>query len=101
MNDQITDTMKHTLLIFGILGFVVCGSGCGTIATHFEGGDEAIKAGAYRGVRYDYRNLGDDQAGGILFFDIPFSAAADTLILPYDLSHMTERSNVDTAERQN
>ena len=80
-------TMKRTLLTFSVLGLIICGSGCASIATHAGGGDEDTRTGVYRGVRYGCRHLTDDQGGGILIFDIPLSAVADTLLLPYDLSH--------------
>jgi uncharacterized protein YceK len=77
--------MKHFLPILAVstsLGV----SGCGTIATHAGGGDGVTKNGSYRGITYDCRHLTDDQGGGILIFDIPLSAVADTLVLPFDLS---------------
>ena len=76
--------MKTPLSMLALFVALVV-SGCGTIATHAGGGDEATQTGAYRGVRYISRHVGDDQGGGIFILDIPLSAVADTLLLPYDL----------------
>src|SRR2546425_1127380 len=77
--------MTDRLQIFAARGYVVT-TGCGTIATHVGGVDKATNDGAYRGRRYDCRHCTDDQGGGLLMFDMPLSAVADTLCLPFDLA---------------
>ena len=54
-------------------------SGCGTFITHaFEAPHQA-----YSGVRFDAKCVGQGTGGFVI--DMPFSAVADTLLLPVDL----------------
>jgi len=81
--------MPIKLISVGLL--LVC-SGCGTIYQH-----QNDNVGPYSGVRFDaLAMVGSGDAGlavgGVL--DFPFSAVADTLLLPYDLTHKSnERVN--------
>jgi uncharacterized protein YceK len=73
-------TMKvtpHKLSILFLVSLGLC-SGCGSIASHTSG-----SSGAYSGVRTDSELLFEGQT--LFVIDYPFSAAADTLLLPVDL----------------
>jgi len=66
-----------TLLMMGLL------TGCGTIANQVN---PQRTLSPYGGVRYDVDTACDD--GGpsyLLLLDLPFSAVADTLLLPFEL----------------
>jgi uncharacterized protein YceK len=85
--------LKIVPILLPIICF--CG-GCGTISTQgiTKPGDWwATPTGVYRGVRFD----GSFIAAGDLpvVIDIPFSAIADTIVLPYDLATLhTNKVNV-------
>jgi uncharacterized protein YceK len=64
---------------------LACCSGCGSLGTHgFDPNSNLV----YGGVRQDAHQIGD--GGGWFIIDVPFSFAADTLFLPFDLYHLTE-----------
>jgi uncharacterized protein YceK len=59
-------------------------SGCGTIYRHSEGA-----RAPYSGVQFDAAgvgNIGEPALTVIFALDLPLSAVADTLLLPYDLT---------------
>jgi uncharacterized protein YceK len=68
----------HIRLAFCASLLALC-SGCGTFITHAF--DEPHEA--YNGVRFDAQCVSRGTAGFII--DMPFSAVADTLLLPVDL----------------
>ena len=69
-----------------LLLLVLC-SGCGTIFTHSVSRDER-ETGVYQGVRFDCEACHSDQPIlCFLVFDLPLSLAADTLVLPYDITY--------------
>jgi uncharacterized protein YceK len=83
-------TMKFlTVLLLVIASFA---SGCGTLYQHI---DPFGEPGPYSGVRADFqtmRNLWKGRASSESFevcahCDLPLSFVADTLFLPYDLTH--------------
>jgi uncharacterized protein YceK len=85
--------LKIVAILLPIICF--CG-GCGTISTQGKTGPGdlwATPSGVYRGVRFD----GSIIAAGDwpVIVDIPFSAIADTIVLPYDLATLhTNNVNV-------
>ena len=91
--------MRNIIAILALLSLVFC-AGCGTVLTH--GGDPGAggpRSGVYRGIRWDGMMVatfehdlfspGSKGSGGmpdIFLLDFPFSAIADTVLLPYDLT---------------
>ena len=80
---------------FALAMLVLC-SGCGTVVNHTT--DTMTRAGAYSGVRLDADTISyaselnsEGKHGAcwmipFLVIDMPISAVADTLLLPYDLT---------------
>jgi len=79
--------------IFGFAMLALC-AGCGTVVNHTT--DTMTRAGAYSGVRLDADTISyasqtnSEGSYGVwmipfLAIDMPISAVADTLLLPYDL----------------
>jgi uncharacterized protein YceK len=58
-------------------------TGCGTVGSHVNSCGSRSTHEAYSGVRADAALVASGSPGYIL--DFPFSAAADTLLLPVDL----------------
>jgi uncharacterized protein YceK len=89
----VNSKLKIAAMLLPVICF--CG-GCGTICTRgkTEPGDWwATPTGVYRGVRLDGSLIGDGDLAPIV--DIPLSAIADTIVLPYDLSTLhTNKVNV-------
>jgi uncharacterized protein YceK len=71
-------------------------AGCAAIAGR---GDKRFYPGAYAGVRYDAYYLGHpDEADlrptwPLVLFDLPFSGALDTVLLPFDGVNLAVRTN--------
>ncbi|PWC12438.1 hypothetical protein B4923_10990 [Brenneria roseae subsp. americana] len=80
---------KKTMLKSAFFSFIITGSGiaslsgCSSVMTH-TGGDQ----GYYPGTRASMNILRDDDTSWammpLVVLDLPFSAVADTLLLPYD-----------------
>jgi uncharacterized protein YceK len=75
-------TFRRTLEFAFPLATAFC-SGCGTIGSHANSCGIGSTHQAYAGVRADAALVGEGSAGYIL--DFPFSAVADTILLPVDL----------------
>jgi len=87
--------MMKARYIFPLAMLALC-SGCGTVMNHTT--DTMTRAGAYSGVRLDADTIsyaselnseGKHGAGWMILFlaiDMPISAVAETLLLPYDLT---------------
>ena len=86
--------MKTATICAVFFTLVFC-PGCATIITHGGPGSEDLADlphGVYRGVRLDgcfvFSQPGSDEPGVFRFLgavDLPLSAGADTIVLPYDL----------------
>jgi uncharacterized protein YceK len=78
-------------------------SGCSTMAT-IAGGSNAAKFSCddqfaitriYSGISNDLKFLrGDYQDKGFIFWDLPFSLIADTVVLPYTIYTQTRYGNI-------
>jgi uncharacterized protein YceK len=92
--------LRPTILSLVSVGLLLGTSGCGTTVAHtnFMGVKEDLREQGikvYRGVRFDSAicYLGGVWAAPVLI-DIPLSAAADTLLLPFDLLTPTPAEKV-------
>ncbi|KHN54466.1 YceK/YidQ family lipoprotein [Pectobacterium fontis] len=100
--------LKSALLSFIITGSgVVVTSGCSSVMTH-TGSDQ----GYYSGTRANMDMLRDDDTSWAMMplvaIDLPFSAVADTLLLPYDYyragsdnNTLSTRERISHSEEQN
>lgn len=98
--------LKSALFSFTIIGGgVMATSGCSSVMTH-TGNDQ----GYYPGTRASMDILRDDDTSWamlpLVVIDLPFSAVADTLLLPYDYyqtghHQTTARDRVLHSEEQN
>ncbi|MFP1780467.1 YceK/YidQ family lipoprotein [Lonsdalea quercina] len=84
--------LKSVLSAFVLaVGIVIALSGCSSVMTR-TGGDP----GYYSGTRAGIDMLEDDHTSWAMMplvaIDIPFSAALDTLLLPYDYYHFDDKS---------
>ena len=75
--------MKKFFLLPVATGCAFLASGCSSVMSHT--GDSQ---GYYSGSKADIRMIGSDETSWamtpLLIVDLPFSAALDTLLLPYD-----------------
>ena len=88
-------TMKRTLRLSALLASVLlapCLQGCMTIETLAHSDETQGHGFVYSGVRKDFRGAFGDEYGPdaailwpISICDMPLSAAADTLVLPYTI----------------
>lgn len=98
--------LKSTLFSFIIAGGgMMATSGCSSVMTH-TGSDQ----GYYPGTRASLDVLHDDETSWAMMplvaIDLPFSAVADTLLLPYDYyradsDKATTRDRILQSEQQN
>ncbi|MEH0874836.1 YceK/YidQ family lipoprotein [Pectobacterium cacticida] len=100
--------LKSALLSFIITSSgAAMTSGCSSVMTH-TGGDQ----GYYSGTRASVDMLHDDGTSWAMMplvaIDLPFSAVADTLLLPYDYyrakrgeNNLSTRDRVARSEEQN
>lgn len=81
------------------LALILSGSGCGTMLSHFGDCGSTPPPGVYRGTRFDAACIAAPFASephvellplGVL--DMPFSLAADTIILPFDVADCSKRT---------
>jgi uncharacterized protein YceK len=90
-----------TLSLFNLL----C-SGCGTIAGHDDQGTMGgVNHGVYRGVRSDCQWIAHPEPETILalplvYIDLPFSFAADTLCLPFDTIAVMEKPEAEKPQEK-
>lgn len=94
-----------TLLKSALFSFIITGSGavatsgCSSVMTH-TGSDQ----GYYSGTRASVDMLRDDETSWAMMplvaIDLPFSAVADTLLLPYDYYRSgSDKHKLSTRER--
>ncbi|ONK02730.1 hypothetical protein BSK71_15030 [Pectobacterium actinidiae] len=95
-----------TLLKSALFSFIITGSGavatsgCSSVMTH-TGSDQ----GYYSGTRANVDMLRDDETSWAMMplvaIDLPFSAVADTLLLPYDYyrAGSSDKNKLSTRER--
>lgn len=72
-----------------LIALLLATCGCGTIYRH-----QADNYGPFSGVEMDALTIGGSGDAGLIIgsiFDLPLSAVADTLVLPYDLAHPPRR----------
>ncbi len=86
-----------------VLFIVLMGCGCSTIATlsvgensgNFHCDEEIAVTRVYSGVSNDIRFLRGEYADkGIIFWDLPFSFALDTVALPYTIYAQNKFGNI-------
>lgn len=76
-------------------------AGCSSVMSHTGG-----KEGTYPGTRASAEMVGDDATNWgtktLVLLDLPFTAVADTLLLPWDLFRKDNsvRSRVEKSEQQ-
>ncbi|MBJ7223336.1 MULTISPECIES: YceK/YidQ family lipoprotein [unclassified Brenneria] len=90
-----------TILKSALFSFIITGSGvmaisgCSSVMTH-TGADQ----GYYAGTRASMDMLRDDDTSWVMMplvaLDLPFSAVADTLLLPYDY-YRADRDKTSTS----
>ena len=73
----------RTAFCVSLAALIILVTGCGSIGARWSGRREA-----YAGVKLNLETIRNYKIEGELIsaVDIPFSAIADTLLLPYDLS---------------
>ncbi len=93
-------THAFAFLIISITTLAAC-SGCSTLNTHlFPAADNPV----YKGTRDDAQQMARGDIQEPIWFrigsgiDLPFSLAADTLFLPFDVVACSERSTPDPAK---
>lgn len=97
--DNVMTILKSVLSAFVLaVGIVIALSGCSSVMTR-TGGDQ----GYYSGTRAGIDMLEDDHTSWAMMplvaIDIPFSAALDTLLLPYDYYHSDDQSDKSLHDR--
>lgn len=89
-----------TKLIFpaACIALLLLSSGCGTMVSHFGDCGSTPPAGVYRGTRFDAACIAAPFASEphvellpVGLIDLPFSLAADTIILPFDIVDYSKR----------
>ncbi|WP_330986011.1 MULTISPECIES: YceK/YidQ family lipoprotein [Enterobacterales] len=94
--------MKNTLLIPVFCSGMMLLVGCSSVMSHTGG-----KEGTYPGTRASAEMIGDDDTNWgtktLVALDMPFTAVADTLLLPWDLFRKDNsvRSRVEKSEKDN
>ncbi|AGH72140.1 YceK/YidQ family lipoprotein [Edwardsiella piscicida] len=77
-----TPFVRHTTLLFAG-GMLLLSSGCSSVMTRV-----GPHQGYYAGTKNDLQMIGSEESGWamrpLLALDLPLSAVADTLLLPYD-----------------
>ncbi|WP_097162455.1 YceK/YidQ family lipoprotein [Enterobacter sp. CC120223-11] len=94
--------MMKTLILKTVLfsGMVLL-AGCSSVMSHTGG-----KEGTYPGTRASAEMVGDDDTNWgtktLVLLDLPFTAVADTLLLPWDFFRKDNsvRSRVEKSEQQ-
>lgn len=89
------------MLIPILLSGMLLLAGCSSVMSHTGG-----KEGTYPGTRASAGMVGDDETNWgtktLVLLDLPFTAVADTLLLPWDLLRKDNsvRSRVEKSEQQ-
>ncbi|ORJ20261.1 hypothetical protein BS639_15990 [Rouxiella silvae] len=86
--------MKRFLLLPVATGCVFMASGCSSVMSH-----TGEYQGYYPGAKADVRMIKSDETSWamtpLLILDLPFSAALDTLMLPYDYYNRDKKGTLD------
>jgi uncharacterized protein YceK len=94
--------MKNVLIKLTAFSGVVLLCGCSSVMSHTGG-----KEGTYPGTRASAAMISDDDTNwgtkSLVILDMPFTAVADTLILPWDMfrTDSSVRSRVEKSEQEN
>ena len=94
--------MKNVLIKLTMFSGVVLLCGCSSVMSHTGG-----KEGTYPGTRASVAIISDDDTNwgtkSLVILDMPFTAVADTLLLPWDMfrTDSSVRSRVEKSEQQN
>ncbi|MBB1202335.1 YceK/YidQ family lipoprotein [Enterobacteriaceae bacterium 89] len=94
--------MMKKIILIPVLYSGMLLAGCSSVMSHTGG-----KEGTYPGTRASAELLGDDTTNwgtkSLVVLDMPFTAVADTLLLPWDLfrKDTSVRSRVEKSEQQN
>jgi uncharacterized protein YceK len=93
--------MKILILLPVLCSGMMALTGCSSVMSHTGG-----KEGTYPGTRASAEMLGDEATGwgtkSLVALDMPFTAVADTLLLPWDLFRKdnTVRTRVEKSEKE-
>ena len=93
--------MKNVLIKTALVGGIFLSGGCSSVMSHTGG-----KEGTYPGTRASAAMLGDDDSGwvakSLVAVDMPFTAAMDTVLLPWDFfrKDSSVRSRVEKSEQE-
>lgn len=100
---------------YALISVALLLGGCGTLMTQLPAfnrqfkkvkcGDDAphVVPRIYSGVALDVWSVVQDppgQVGALLFWDIPFSFAADTMLLPYTVVTQVQRGSYKCVPKQ-
>jgi len=94
--------MKNVLIKLTMFSGVVLLCGCSSVMSHTGG-----KEGTYPGTRASAEMISDDDTNwgtkSLVILDMPFTAVADTLLLPWDMfrTDNSVRSRVEKSEQKN
>ena len=94
--------MKNVLIKLTTFSGAVLLCGCSSVMSHTGG-----KEGTYPGTRASAEMISDDDTNwgtkSLVILDMPFTAVADTLLLPWDMfrKDSSVRSRVEKSEQQN
>ncbi|HCM9517825.1 hypothetical protein SS47_06535 [Enterobacter kobei] len=94
--------MKNVLIKLTTFSGVVLLCGCSSVMSHTGG-----KEGTYPGTRASAAMISDDNTNwgtkSLVILDMPFTAVADTLLLPWDVFRKDDsvRSRVEKSEQEN
>ena len=93
--------MRNVLIKLATFSGVVLLCGCSSVMSHTGG-----KEGTYPGTRASAAMISDDETNwgtkSLAILDMPFTAVADTLLLPWDMfrTDSSVRSRVEKASRR-
>lgn len=93
--------MRNVLIKLATLSGVVLLCGCSSVMSHTGG-----KEGTYPGTRASAAMISDDETNwgtkSLAILDMPFTAVADTLLLPWDMfrTDSSVRSRVEKSEQE-
>ena len=93
--------MKNVLIKLTAFSVVILLSGCSSVMSHTGG-----KEGTYPGTRASAAMISDDETNwgtkSLAILDMPFTAVADTLLLPWDMfrTDSSVRSRVEKSEQE-
>lgn len=93
--------MRNVLIKLATFSAVVLLCGCSSVMSHTGG-----KEGTYPGTRASAAMISDDETNwgtkSLAILDMPFTAVADTLLLPWDMfrTDSSVRSRVEKSEQE-